>query len=183
MKALKITLIIIVATLAVLIGVSAYYGGFRKIEFSIVERQPEWVVYESVTGDYGQTPQVTDRVYNTLLNEWGIETYRGFGIFYDNPQDTEKDKMRSDLGCMLENAPDSFLISQIETKFNIKELPEGKFLTTEFPYKGSLSIMFGIMRVYPAMNKYCIEHNIGDSPIMEIYDVPNGKIIYQKEIE
>ena len=42
--------------------------------------------------------------------------------------------------------------------------------------------MFGIMKVYPALDKYLKEHKYSDSPIMEIYDVPNKKIIYRKEI-
>jgi DNA gyrase inhibitor GyrI len=29
--------------------------------------------------------------------------FRGFGIYYDNPQKVEKDKLRSDLDSILEN--------------------------------------------------------------------------------
>ena len=182
-KILKMIVIIIGAIIALLAGVYAYYGGFSKITFNEIERGGDVLVYENVVGDYKQAATVSDRVYNILLNDYNIETFKGFGIYYDNPANVEKSKMRSEVGCIMETMPDSITVSQIETQFNIKELPQGKYLSIEFPFKGSMSILVGIMRVYPALNKY-IERNGLDSEgaIMEIYDVPNKKIIYLKAI-
>ena len=122
--------------------------------------------------DYKQTPAVSDKVYYSLLNDYGIATTKGFGIYYDNPKEVEKSKLRSEIGCIVENL-DSVTIDKLSNKFQIKTQPFKNYITTEFPFKGKLSVMFGIMKVYPALEKYLKEHKYSDSPIMEIYDVPN----------
>ena len=39
------------------------------------------------------------------------------------------------------------------------------------------------MKVYPALNRYIRNYNLSeDGYVMEIYDVPNKRIIYRKEI-
>ena len=178
---MKIALIIIGILIVLFICIYGYYGGFTKIEFKPQKQDKETIVYESVTGDYSQTSKYTDKIYFALLNEDKVETTRGIGIFYDNPQTTDKDKLRSDVGCVLDN-PDSITIARLSEKYQLQALPAGDFIVTEFPMNGSLSFLLGIIKVYPALNRYCIKHGYKDSPIMEIYDVPNKKIIYRKGI-
>lgn len=164
--------------MAAIIGAYAYYGGFKTLTVEITKQKSEVIAYEDMTGDYSQTPVVSDRVYNSLLNDFKTETFRGIGIFYDNPQTTEVSKLRSEIGCILEN-PDSTLLTSVESKFKIKAIPEGDYITIEFPYKGMMSIMVGIMKVYPALNDYIKQNGYSyKSPVIEIYDVPNEKIIY-----
>ncbi len=177
---MKIILLIISILIITIIVVYAYYGGFKGINFSVKEQGGETLVYENMTGDYKQTPAVSDRVYYSLLNDYGIATTKGFGIYYDNPKKVEKSKLRSEIGCIVENI-DSATIDRLSGKFLIKTYPYKSYITTEFPFKGKLSVMFGIMKVYPALEKYLKDHGYSDSPIMEIYDVPNKKIIYRIE--
>lgn len=40
------------------------------------------------------------------------------------------------------------------------------------------TIIIGIMKVYPAINKYIIEKKYQYNEIMELYDTPNKKIFY-----
>jgi hypothetical protein len=164
-----------------IIAIYAYYGGFKKINFKIEEQGGEILVYEDMTGDYSQTPTVSDRVYYSLLNDEGIAATKGFGIYYDNPKMVEKSKLRSEIGCIIENA-DSATIADLANKYRVKTVPRKNYITTEFPFKGKLSVMFGLMKVYPTLEKYLQEHRYSDSPIMEIYDVTNKKILYRKEI-
>lgn len=183
MKAIRIILIIILVFMLALTGIYAYYGGFSSIHISESYQGGETVVYETVSGDYSQTTEVTDRIYYALLNDFHIQTKKGFGIFYDNPQQVEKRKLRSESGCMLDNLPDSTIMADISKRFNVKTLPEGNYITAELPMKGSLSIFVGLMKVYPAINKYMEEKGISDTtPVTEIYDITNGKIIYRKQI-
>ena len=78
---------------------------------------------------------------------------------------------------------DSIFIQKVSELFRIKELPEKEFITAEFPYKGKMSIVLGIMKVYPAFAKYISENrNKEDAYVMEVYDIPNKKILYRKEI-
>ena len=177
---MSIVLIILAVLVVLLIAICAYYGGFGKINFRIENQGGETVVYENVTGDYSQTPKVSDKIYYALLNEEKIATTKGIGIYYDNPKKVEKDKLRSDIGCIVENT-DSATLTRLAEKYQIKTLPQSDFVVAEFPFKGKLSVLFGIMKVYPALDKFDKEHAYIESPITEIYDVPNKKIIYRKE--
>jgi DNA gyrase inhibitor GyrI len=177
---MKVTLIILAILVILIICVYAYYGGFTKVNLKIENQGGETIVYENVIGDYKQTPKFTDKIYYALLNDEKIETTRGIGIFYDNPQKVEKEKLRSEVGCVIENM-DSAIISKLSEKYQIKTLEKTDYIVAEFPFKGGISVIFGIMKVYPGLNKYCEENGFKDSPITEIYDVSNKKIVYRKE--
>ena len=180
MKIMKIVLIILAVLVVSLIAVYAYYGGFKNISFSVEKQGGEFIVYENLVGDYSQSPKVSDRVYYALLNDEKIETTKGIGIYYDNPKNVAKDKLRSEIGCIVENA-DSATVARLAEKYLVKTLPQSEFVVAEFPFKGKLSALFGIMTVYPALDKFCKEQGYAESPITEIYDVPNKKIIYRKD--
>ena len=181
MKALKIILIIIGVLIVLIVGIYAYNGGFKKIEIRIEKQGGEIMVYETVSGDYMQTPEVTDRVYQSLLNDEKIETTKGIGIFYDDPSKVDKDKLRSEVGRVMENA-DNATIALLSEKYQVKIIPEQEYIVTEFPMEGFATIMIGIMKVYPALNKYCEKNGYRDSPIIEIYDNVNKKTVYRQEI-
>ena len=179
---MKVVLIILAVLAVLFVFIYAYYGGFKKISFRIEIQGGEFVVYENVTGDYSQTGKVSDRIYYALLNDEKIETTKGIGIYYDNPKTVAKDKLRSEIGCIVENL-DSVTLAGLTEKYQVKTLPQSEFVVTEFPFKGKLSILFGIMKVYPALDKFCKERGYAESPITEIYDIPNKKIIYRKQID
>lgn len=182
MKTFQIIIIVVAAIVAIVLGFAAYWGAFKSIQFSVVEQGGEPLVYEEMTGDYRQSGVVMDRVYYSLLNDYKIETFKGFGIYYDNPQKVETSKLRSELGCILEES-DIHRLNELEGNFKIKTYPKGKYVVAEFPYKGKLSVIFGIMKVYPALNKYIKANGLNEEgAIMEIYDTPGKKIIYRKEL-
>jgi hypothetical protein len=181
MEIMKVALIIIAIVIVLLVLIYAYYGGFRKISFTVEEQGGETLVYENMTGDYSQTPAVSDRVYQSLLSDYGIATTKGFGIYYDNPKVVEKSKLRSEIGCIVENV-DSTTVTKLNAKFQIKTCPQTDYIIAEFPFKGKLSVLFGLMKVYPALEKYLKENGYADGAIMEIYDVPNKTITYRQEI-
>lgn len=183
MKKLVKVLFTILVTIAILLtAIYAYYGGFKSIVFEVKETGGEIFIYKTVVGDYNQTPIYMDSVYYTLLNEFNIDTTKGAGLYYDNPQRTEKNRLRSDIGCILNTPLDSAKIASISQKFKVKILPKTNYILGEFPYKGMISVIVGIMRVYPELTIYMEENGYKDAgPVTEIYDVPEKKIIYRKE--
>lgn len=182
MKVLRNTLIIVAILAVIMVCYYAYLGGFSKIEFQVAEAGGEILVYEEMVGDYAQSNTVMDKVYYSLLNDYNIETTKGFGIYYDDPQKVESTKLRSEIGSVLEEK-DSVRIAELCDRFQVKFCPEQTCIVTEFPFKGPISVMIGLIKVYPAMNEYLKANNLNnDSPIMEIYDVPNKKIYYRKAI-
>jgi hypothetical protein len=177
---MKITLVIILSLIAILIVLYSYFGGFSKIQVQISEQGGETLVYEAITGDYKQSAIVMDKIYQDLIEKEDIETYRGFGIYYDNPKVVDLNKLRAEAGCILETNQ-LIHIPKLEEKYKIKTLPLSTCITTEFPYRGKLSVLIGILRVYPALQKFAQSNqldNLGE--VVEIYDVPNKKIIYRQ---
>jgi len=179
---MKIVLITFLILIALFLIIYTYYGGFKKIDFVISEQGGETLVYENLTGDYKQSPVIMDKVYYSLINNDKVETYKGFGIYYDNPKNVETSKLRSEIGCILEEK-DSLKVNDLKSKYNIKTYPKGSYIVTEFPFKGKISVIIGLMKVYPSLTNYLKKQGYGEKgAVMEIYDTPNKKIVYRKEI-
>ncbi|EGK00622.1 MULTISPECIES: GyrI-like domain-containing protein [Dysgonomonas] len=182
-KLVKILLALVIGIIILLTAVYAYYGGFRTVNFEEKETGGEVFVYENVTGDYSQSPVVMDSIYYALLNDYKIETTKGAGMYYDNPQQVEKSKLRSEIGCILDTPLDSMQMVVLSSRFKVKTLPKSDYIVGEFPNKGMISTMVGIMKVYPAMTKYIETTDYkADGPVIEIYDVPAKVIIYRQSV-
>ncbi|MDD2622513.1 MAG: GyrI-like domain-containing protein [Bacteroidales bacterium] len=182
MKALKVILGIILVLVIILVIAYAFFGGFKKVECSVVQTGGEVFVYEELKGDYSQSALVMDKIYYDLLDNYKLETFKGCGMYYNNPQTTDVADLRSDVGCLLE-AKDSNKVTMLEAKYNIKTLAQGDYIVAQFPFKGKMSVFLGIMKVYPAINTFVKENGYSEQgPITEIYDMPNKRIVYRKEI-
>ena len=184
MKLFKRTMSILGTLVVVLLFVAAglwiYYGGLTTIVFSNPEQGGEILVYKEVVGDYSNTGEITDEVYYFLLDSIGVETYSGFGIFYDDPEKVDRSKCRSEVGCVLE-PEDINLIPEIEKHFKVKFFPVGQYTSTNFPYKGALSVLVGMWKVYPAIKILKEEKNqlYKEGPFMEIYNMRDSVITYR----
>jgi len=179
---MKIALIIILIVTILLIGVISYYGGFKHVEVSVKEEGGELLVYEELTGAYKNSGKLMDKIYYKLLNEDKIATTKGFGIYYDDPGKVEESKLRSEAGCILEDK-DTNKVHALKEKYNIRKCAVKKYIWAEFPYKGKASVIFSLMKVYPALKGYAKEHGYyEDGAVMEIYDIPNNRIVYRKDI-
>ena len=181
MKVLKIILYVIVSLVIITAMIYANYNGFSNVSIQIKQEGGEYLLYREVTGPYSETGVALSKIKYDLKSKFKIEPNRDFGIYFDNPQNVEKSKLRSEVGCILENA-DTLHLFWLKSKFNFKALPLKKYITAEFPFKGKMSIMIGIMKVYPALNNYIKANGYSEEgPIMEIYNLPNNKIRYLKE--
>ncbi|MCG8410622.1 MAG: hypothetical protein MI739_04975 [Bacteroidales bacterium] len=179
---MKILIAVILIILVLFVSVYAFYGGFIKLKCKIEKQGGETIVYENVTGDYKQTGVVMDRIYYALLNDFKIETYKGYGKYFDNPKKVEKSKLRSEAGSIIEEN-DISKLSELPQIYLVRELAEKKVITTEFPYKGKMSVVFSVMKVYSALNNFAEKNGYSDEgAVTEIYDIPNKKILYRKEI-
>ncbi|MFT3740029.1 MAG: hypothetical protein QM786_14850 [Breznakibacter sp.] len=159
----------------------AYYGAFASLNIRIEEQGGETVVCRSITGDYRQSGMIMDKIYYTLLNDYNVETFKGYAKYFDNPRNVERNKLRSEAGCIVEPA-DADRLALAATDFMTKQLPVDHYIVAEFPYKGKLSVLFGLVKVYPALRRFADQNGCGDAPVVDIYDIPNKRIFYRKEI-
>ncbi len=157
-----------------------YFGIIQEIQINEQEIGPFKVVYETHLGDYSEIGKVQDKIYDSLISD-GINTTKGFGIYYDNPDKVKKENLRSEVGVIIESE-DYSKVSTLKGKYNIKDIPRSKSIVATFPYRNKFSIMLGVFRVYPKLNDYIESKGYAESPVMEIYDLKNQKIYYIIEI-
>jgi hypothetical protein len=138
---------------------------------------PYTLVYTKYIGDYKNVGPAMDKVYYDLKNRYGIVTTKGFGIYYDDPKTVSSDKLRSIVGCIVESKSINE-IGNLRSSFGVYEYPVSKSVVAEFPYKGKMSVIIGILKCYPKLSAYTDSKKYPSVPIMELYDQPNKKIEY-----
>lgn len=172
----------IILFIALLLSFAIYFKMFKKIDLSIDVQGGELIVFKSKTGDYRSSGNVMDEIYESLKTDFNIKSYKGFGIYYDNPREVRRELLRYDAGCII-NKQDVSNINKLKERFEIAECPKKRYLIAEFPYKGKTSAIIGVMKVYPAILKYLNKQELPhNGSVMEIYDIPGKRIIYRKEL-
>ena len=188
----------IVLIVALIFSVAAYYGGFKKIDLSIDVQGGELLIFKSKTGDYKNSGKVMDEIYESLIKDFDITSYKGFadtgdlclyyqmrcgnGPVFNSNGGCCFDMLRYDAGCII-GKQDSSTIIKLKERFEVAECPKKRYLIAEFPYKGKISVIMGVIKVYPAITKYLSNQGLPlNGSVMEIYDIPCKKIIYRKEL-
>lgn len=174
---MKYVLGLIGVLFVVLISVLTYYGMFATVTVTEQNIGPLWLVYEKYIGDYKNVGPVMDKIHKDLKEKESLEPSRGFGLYYDNPQEVAKDKLRSLVGCILDEK-DLDKIKELQTRYNVKLYPASQSVVASFPFKGKPSIFVGIFKVYPKIGNFVKVHNYSPVPMMELYDLPNKNITY-----
>jgi hypothetical protein len=174
---MKIVVLILIGILAVLPFVLYRLNVFTAVPVSEREVGPFLLVYKKHIGDYREAGKVTDEVYYDLRDKYSIDTTKGFGLYYDNPKETPTDQMRSILGVIVEGRSAQEL-GEVSEKYGVVEFSKTKAVVAEFPFKGPMSIMVGVFKVYPKLNAYIEQRGLPQSPIFEIYDQPNQRLTY-----
>lgn len=174
---MKSVLSVIGLVIIVILLILSYYGLFTKVQIAEKEIGGFWLIYEKHVGDYKKVGQVMDKIHSSLLGEDAIEASRGFGLYYDDPKNVRKEKLRSIVGCILDKKYED-KIEYLKKNYKVNKYPSSKSVVAEFPFKGKPSIFIGIFKVYPKLTDYIEQNNYSQGPIMEIYDTPNEKIYY-----
>lgn len=179
MKLIKKILVVLLVFIAIIIGIYAYFGGFNKIEFKEVEIGEEVVVYREMIGSYNKSGDLMKLVCEELEKDYGVDASIGIGIYYDNPDMVEAEKLRSEIGSII-ITDDNNKIEELKKVFSVKTLPKQEYLSVELPLKGFFSIMIGAFKVYPQIEEYLNENGYSNKvPIMEIYDKKKNIITYR----
>ncbi len=63
-----------------------------------------------------------------------------------------RENLRSEAGCIIDNQY-SDRASELDKEFLVKTIESKEYITAEFPYKGQLSVLLGIIKVYPVLEK------------------------------
>jgi len=176
MKIVWLIVSVIFIFIAIFLG---YYGAFTPIHVQKESKDQIFFVKKTVTGDYAQTAKVQSDFFVALQEDLILST-KGIGIYYDNPKDVAIDDLRSDVGCVVLKT-DTAKISTL-FKYELAKLGAGDYIVAEFPFRGSLSVFFGVFRVYPKLTAFAEKNGLTLGYAVEICDVPNEMTYYMMRI-
>ena len=174
----KISIIIGILILS-FVGFLAYSGFFAKVNIVEKEIGPYVFVGKEYMGDYKNSGIYQDSIYKDLISK-KFEVTIGFGIYRDDPQKVAAEKLRSMLGCVI-NEKDTIRKRELEREgYIVQKMGKTKSAVVEFPFKNSFSILASVIKVYPKLGEYFIKNNYKNAPSLEIYH--KDKIIISMEI-
>lgn len=149
-------------------------GFFTGVRVEEKDAGPFVLVYEKGSGAYKNSVSVIASVYDKLVLE-KIETDKGFGYYYDNPRIVPSAELRWVAGYIVNDDKNA---AAAKKYFRVERFGKTPALVSEFPLRGKLSIIAGIIKVYPAMKRHAVKKGFPMAPIMEIYDGKSKKITY-----
>ena len=158
-------------------GLLVQAGLFYKPVVIEAKSGPYTIAYLENIGDYAQVGKLQMQIINSIKNDFGIDSVRGIGVYLDNPAKVEKTKLRSELGFIIEGNNIKKL-KQLKTKFKIKTIKKQICLISEHPFINPLSIIVGMIKIYPMFNKYMAGKPNTYTYSVEIYDMSGKKVIY-----
>jgi len=171
---------IILGLIALLVALSLA-GMFDQPEFTERSVGPYTLVFKKIDGEYQQTGLFIESM-KTWLSQQGINSQMSFAMFFDNPQKTESKNLRFIAGHILSDK-DADKLDVVSKQYLVKIFPRQKCLVGIFPYRSPLSILFGLMKVYPELELLREEKGYANHPIMEIYDKQEKQTVYLQPIE
>ncbi len=163
-----------------LIGAYAYFGGFSSVTVNNVTRDQKIAVYVTHTGCYKKMNDDMMPLYKNLEKTFGPDAKNlvGFGIYLDNPETVKSTDLRSIVGYFI--SEDQAKKLKDETFHSgITVIPSYNAISVPFTYRGMPSFIIGVMRAYPALDKFIManpELKWGSS--VEIYDLQNHQVFY-----
>lgn len=148
----KKILLALAATAAALTLFWAYIGGFASpTPINRVDAGPFDIAYIRQVGAYKTIGKAFDKL-EAELQQAGITGYRVGGIFYDRPETAGNDKCRSDAFAIL--TAEQLKKLQGHAVLKTRRIERREYLASSFPYRGMLSVIAGVTKVYPQFSDY-----------------------------
>lgn len=166
MKYVKIILIVVFTLALIGLGGLWYLGIFQNIEVTKQERGPFTMVYLEHVGSYSKVGDKIEQV-SAYLEKNNIEGDIAVGEYFDDPQMTPADKLRSNIGFIVDENV------SVSEPYNMKTVELKAYAVAEF--KGLPQV--GPFIVYPAMGKWCETNGYEmNGPCFELYRMVDEKI-------
>lgn len=148
-------------------------GSFKSVHIEQGTRGPFVAVYKNRLGAYHESSTTLFEVEKALKDKDFICLYT-FGYYIDDPNSTEAERLRSELGCLFE---DKFkhqleeIVKNANSDLNIKYIDAKNYVVGTFD--GSPALVS--FKVYPKMKKWADENRYSLKPqVLEIYEVKSS---------
>jgi hypothetical protein len=153
-----------------IIGYLVFMGAFLPIPIEEKTVGPFSFLYKEINvKDHSLVGKTTTEIAE-LLKQYNFSNPRPFQFFYP-----EEDKRFAEIGFIVEENASSM------DGLKFKTIPATLCLTTSFPWRNSLSFVFGFMKVDPILKQYRESNNYKKTEAMVTLDA--GTIHYMQRVE
>lgn len=153
---------ILVAVISFGLFLANYLGAFKGVDITIAQQGPFKTVYMEHVGPYHKVNKIIEKV-ETYMKSQGAPCGRSFGEYLDDPQSVEEARLRSKVGCIVQNVP-----ANLPEELKAGEIPARKYVVAVFT--GSPGI--GPLKVYPRANDFMLKNDLKQTgPVVEIYEI------------
>ncbi len=145
-------------------------GSFKSVLIKKASVGPYIAVYKSRLGAYHESSKTLFEV-EKLLKDNDFLCIQSFGLYIDDPNQTEVARLRSDLGCLFDEkfrAPLEKVISEKNLDLKIKYLDARNYIIGSF--EGSPALVS--LKVYPKIKAWANHERYTLKPeVLEIYEI------------
>ncbi|MCD4812285.1 hypothetical protein K8S19_01115 [bacterium] len=176
----------VVVTTVVLGGIALFFalsiaGMFDKPEIQERDIGPYSLVFKKVEGEYQQASLYGSAV-RLWLSENGIKGKLEMAMFFDDPRQTDEKLLRYIIGWVIDE-PDEETRQAIQEQYLVRTFPRQRCLVAIFPYRSKLTPVFGLAKVYPALDAYRADKGYANHPVIEMLDKKEKQMIYLQPLE
>ncbi len=168
MRAVRNLILFVLIGFIAFILLGWYSGFFHRTKVGMETIGPYYAIYKTHIGDYNHSRQLQDSIRDVLW-ELGIENYKTFGIFFDDPAKTDYDSMRSFIGRLIPNDQLS-KTDRLPPGYQLYTFKQQNAALVSLPYVNQFSLYAGIYRAYPCIRDFAKAQGYAASPIIEIHD-------------
>lgn len=157
------------------VGLLIYSGLFYTPEVETSDDCPLGkcsIAYKYITGSYNSN--LVGACFTEAISI--APSARGVGVFYDNPDLVPEEKLRSAIGCVIEDDSKKFKLDpNITSMFKEKGFHFWSFplvqnaVVSSFPYTTPFSVWLSSGKVYPRLSDYISSRNLCAYPMIELY--------------
>lgn len=164
---ITLTLLLVGATVG---SIAWKLGAFREVAIATQEDGPFHVLSKEHLGPYHKIADVILEV-EAWARSQGEPCTRSFGEFFDDPERTDEDRLRSRGGCILnKSAPADIeaLKSKLPANYNLTTIDQRLYAIATFDGAPSL----GPVKVYPKVLEYVSLNRLEiKGAVIEIYEI------------
>lgn len=162
----------VLSLLAILTFVLIRTGYFKEVTISSGFKGPYTLAYREHIGPYHKIPPVITSVESFFKNN-DRPCLMAFGRYFDNPDEVDHDRLRSQGGCIFPGRPQDteFFLSSLKAppsafKIETDFLEKKEYILATF--NGSPSV--GPLKVYPKVTEWMDKYGYSIAgPVIEIY--------------
>ena len=151
-----------VTIIGLIMALLVYLGAFKSVSLSLSEAGPIRLVSKHHVGPYHKIVPTIEEVEDWAAKN-GETCQTSFGEYLDDPDTTDEDRLKSNVGCLVTGD----WSKSLPHGFDYREIPRRQYVIAEF--EGAPSI--GPFKVYPKAKEFIASSGLLTSgSVIELYE-------------